>query len=69
VGVDGLVVESVSGPAEAAGIQPGDVILSVNGSPVKSVEQLRTVVTKAGTSVAVLLDRDGARIFVPIDLG
>jgi serine protease Do len=68
-GVDGLLVEGVTGPAEAAGIQPGDVIISVNGTPVKSIDQLRGVVTKSANSVAVLVDRDGTRIFVPIDLG
>jgi serine protease Do len=69
IGADGLVVQSVSGPAEAADIRRGDVIVSVNGVPVKTVEQLRSVVTKAGTTVAVLLIRDGTRMFVPIDLG
>ena len=68
-GVDGLLVEGVSGPAEAAGIQPGDVILAVNGSAVHSVDQLRGLVTKSANNVAVLVDRNGARIFVPIDLG
>ena len=68
-GVDGLLVEGVSGPAENAGIQPGDVILSVNGNAVRSVDQLKGLVAKSGGSVAVLVDRDGARIFVPIDLG
>ena len=68
-GVDGLLVEGVSGPAEAAGIQPGDVIITVNGTPVKSIDQLRGVVTKSANSVAVLIYRDGSRIFVPIDLG
>jgi serine protease Do len=67
-GVDGLLVEGVSGPAEAAGIQPGDVILAVNGSAVHSVDQLRGLV-KSANNVAVLVVRNGARIFVPIDLG
>jgi serine protease Do len=67
-GVDGLLVEGVSGPAQNAGIQPGDVILSVNGNAVHSVDQLKGLVAKTGSSVAVLVDRDGSRIFVPIDL-
>jgi serine protease Do len=68
-GFDGLLVEGVSGPAENAGIQPGDVILSVNGNAVHTPDQLRGLVAKSGNSVAVLVDRDGTRIFVPIDLG
>ena len=65
----GLVVEGVNGPAAKSGIQPGDIVLSVNGSPVTSVEQLRGLVGKAGKHVALLVKRDTATIFVPIDLG
>ena len=65
----GLVVEDVAGAAARAGIQPGDVILSVNGKPVTSVEQLRGLAAKAGNHVALLVQRDTTKIFVPIDLG
>jgi serine protease Do len=65
----GLLVESADGPAAAAGIQNGDVILAVNGNPVKSVAQLRALVAKAGKHVALLIQRDDAKIFVPVDLG
>ena len=65
----GVVVEQASGPAAEAGIQPGDVILSINGTPVKSAEELRNMVAKAGKHVALLVQRDEAKIFVPVDLG
>lgn len=65
----GLLVQQSSGPAASAGIQAGDVILAVNGRPVTSVEQLRDVIAKAGNSVALLIQRDNAQIFVPVDLG
>jgi serine protease Do len=65
----GLVVDDVNGPAEAAGIQPGDVILALNGTPVGSVDQLRSLVEHAKKHVALLVKRGDARIFVPIDLG
>jgi len=65
----GLMVENVTGPAAAAGIQPGDVILSLNGTPVKSAEQLQQLMKKAGKHVALLVQRDEAKIFVPVDLG
>jgi serine protease Do len=66
---EGLLVENASGPAARAGIQPGDVILSVNGTSIHSVDQLRSLVSKAGKRVALLVQRDEARIFVPVDLG
>lgn len=65
----GLVVENATGPAANAGIQPGDMILSLNGTPVKSPEQLKQLVTKAGKHVALLVQRDQAKLFVPVDLG
>jgi serine protease Do len=64
-----LVVERVTGPAAAAGVRPGDVILGVNGVPVKSVKDLQELATKSGTNVALLIQRDEAQIFIPLRLG
>ena len=65
----GLVVMDVTGPSAKVGIQPGDVILSLNGTPVSSVQELRTLVDRAGKHVALLVQRDDTKIFVPVDLG
>lgn len=65
----GLLVQQAGGAAESAGIQAGDVILAVNGQPVTSVDQLKTMVQHAGDSIALLIQRDDAQIFVPVDLG
>ena len=68
-GVKGLLVESVGGAAARAGIRSGDVVLSVNGETVSSVEQLRRLVAKAAKRVALLIQREDSTLFVPIDLG
>ncbi|MDE1183168.1 DegQ family serine endoprotease [Paraburkholderia sp.] len=65
----GLLVQQAGGPAASAGIQPGDVILAVNGRPVTGVEQLKQMIAQAGNSIALLIQRDDAQIFVPVDLG
>ena len=65
----GLVVEDVGGRAAAAGMAVGDVLLSINGVSAKSVEQVREVVAKSDKSVALLIQRGGDRIFVPIRIG
>jgi serine protease Do len=65
----GLVVEDVTGPAARAGIQPGDVVLSMNGKPVESAEQMRDALEQKPARVALLIQRDDQRIFVPINLG
>jgi serine protease Do len=65
-----LVVEDSDGPAAAAGVQRGDIILGVNGKPVKSVEELKTAARKSkGKVVALLIERDSAQIFVPVRTG
>jgi serine protease Do len=64
-----LVVEEVSGPAAAAGLQPGDIILGVNGKPVTSVQQLRGAVKTQQNTVALLVERGNAQIFIPIRVG
>ncbi|MBI2277863.1 MAG: DegQ family serine endoprotease [Dechloromonas sp.] len=65
----GALVQNVTGPAARAGIQPGDIIVSVNGEAVKGAEQLRALLSKAGKRVALLVERGELRIFVPVDLG
>ncbi|MBG6076346.1 Do family serine endopeptidase [Polaromonas sp. CG_9.11] len=65
----GLVVQQASGPAALAGVQAGDVLLSINGIPVKSIDQVRSAVAKSQKSVALLILRGDSRIFVPVDLG
>jgi len=65
----GLLVEDSGGPAREVGIQPGDVLLSVNGKPVNSVEQVRDLVGKSSKSVALLIQRGDERIFIPVRIG
>jgi serine protease Do len=65
----GVVVEQVGGPAARAGLRPGDVITAVNGTPVRSPDELRKQVEKAKGSVALLVRRGDASIFVPIEIG
>jgi serine protease Do len=68
-GVQGLVVENAAGAAARAGIRPGDVVTAVNGKPVKSVRDLSAAVEKAKGSVALLIRRGEASIFVPVEIG
>ena len=68
-GAQGVVVEQVGGPAARAGLRPGDVITAVNGTPVKSPDDLRRQVEKAKGSIALLVRRGDASIFVPIEIG
>jgi serine protease Do len=65
----GVVVEDVGGAAQRAGVQQGDVILSVNRTPVKSPAQLKDLIGKSGKIVALLVQRDDARIFIPVKIG
>jgi len=65
----GLLVEDAGGAAANAGVQPGDVLLSVNGHPVNTVEQVRDVVDKSAKSVALLIQRGPDKIFIPVRLG
>jgi serine protease Do len=66
-----VVVEDVQGSAARAGLQPGDIILAVNNEEVKSVQDLRDAAGKLakGDAAALLVERDGAQIFVPLRIG
>lgn len=65
----GLIVQQSGGPAARAGIQPGDIIISVNGKPVKSADDVKRMVTEDKKNVAILIRRGGQNIFVPVPLG
>ncbi len=68
-GVDGLLIEEAAGPAAMAGVQAGDVLMAVNGTQVKNIEQVRAAVASNKKSVALLIQRDGEKIFVPVQVG
>lgn len=59
----GLFVETVTagGPATAAGLRPGDIIVEVDGEPVQSVDSLvlKTLTMRAGDVVRLKYHRQG----------
>jgi serine protease Do len=65
----GLLVEGVSGAAEHAGVQPGDVLLAINAKPVTSIDQAGFEATRSDKSVALLVLRDGMKIYIALRLG
>ena len=64
-----LVIEDVTGPALAAGVLAGDVVLGVNGTAVNTIAELKREVARAGHSVALLIQREDAQIYLPVDIG
>jgi len=65
----GLVVEGVGGAAERAGVQPGDVLLAIDGKPVASIGEARAAAQASRSSAALLVQRDGQKIYLPLRLG
>ena len=64
----GLVVEAVSGAAERAGVMPGDLLLAIDGEPVSTVAQATLAANWSGRSVALLVQRAGRKVFLPVRL-
>ncbi|MEA2229774.1 MAG: hypothetical protein QOF04_3404 [Solirubrobacteraceae bacterium] len=69
----GVLVTEVQrgGPADRAGIRPGDVIVSVAGQETPSTDALATVLAtlKPGQKVPVVVSRGGARRTLTVTLG
>jgi len=70
---DGAIVADVvaDGPADKAGIKRGDVVVTVDGAPVRDSAQVRNLVAEGqpGKTVTLGLLRDGARLERTITLG
>lgn len=69
----GFVVSSVEedGPADEAGVQEGDVILSLNGEEVKDWTAFRVEIgnTPPGETITLEIFRDGERLTLDVVLG
>ncbi len=63
-----LLVEEVTGPAQDAQVEPGDIILGVNGKRVSTVKELQDAAKSSGKNVALLIQRQDAQIFFPLRL-
>jgi serine protease Do len=72
-GAKGALVAGVTekGPAEAAGIQPGDVIVEFNGKPVDAMHELPRMVADEpiGKEVKVKVVRKGSEQEITVTLG
>ncbi|MFM2318831.1 MAG: hypothetical protein RLZZ215_1452 [Pseudomonadota bacterium] len=70
LGMDGVVVREVraDSPASRAGLQTGDVIISVNNTQIKSPNELKTIVDKAPADkpLAMLIQRDNEKRFIAV---
>ena len=70
---EGALVSSVNekSPADAAGIEPGDVIVSFDGRKIEKMRDLPRIVaeTDIGARVAVELFREGKSMTVSVELG
>tara|TARA_R110002073_G_scaffold188629_6_gene347534 strand:+ start:474 stop:1943 length:1470 start_codon:yes stop_codon:yes gene_type:complete len=67
----GVMIDDVEpGPAYDAGLRPGDIILQINSQPVESTAALSKIVKdlKAGTSVPVLIQRQGGPLFMAMKI-
>lgn len=73
-GIDkgGVIVSRVisDGPADLAGIEPGDILLMVDNKPVDSPRDFGSAVRDLGSnkSVAVLVQRDSGPVFLALQL-
>ncbi|MDM7941370.1 MAG: trypsin-like peptidase domain-containing protein [Hydrogenophaga sp.] len=64
----GLFVDEVSALTAQAGLLAGDVLLAINLTPVQSTDDVRRLLRQRPLSAALLVDRDGTRLYIPLEL-
>ncbi|PIW13092.1 MAG: hypothetical protein COW34_11540 [Armatimonadetes bacterium CG17_big_fil_post_rev_8_21_14_2_50_66_6] len=68
----GVVIAAVEpgGPADRGGIQPGDIVVAFDGTPVKDQKQLSREIAKLGTGTARMeVVRKGQHVSLKVALG
>ncbi|RJG07030.1 DegQ family serine endoprotease [Noviherbaspirillum cavernae] len=66
----GLLVRNASGPAQRAGIQPGDVVLAINDTPTSNIAAFEEHLARSkGGAVALLIKRGADTLYLPVKLG
>ena len=66
--VAGLLIQGVNGAAERAGVQAGDLLLAIGGLPISTFDQANAAATQSGKSVALLVQRAGLNLYIPLRL-
>ena len=66
----GLLVEETTGDAARAGIRTGDIILAVNNTTMRSVEDFRKIIATIpkGKSAAILVRRGDGSLYIPLKI-
>ncbi len=69
--VSGAIVQTVSGPAAAAGVQQNDVITALDGQAITGEDDLLTALAhqKPGDTVTLTLNRNGSTVTARVHLG
>lgn len=62
----GVMVDTSTGAAASAGIQAGDIVLSVNSELISTRDAMEKLIAHAGKEVALLIQRENARSFVSL---
>jgi len=62
-----VVVTSGQSIAAQQGFQPGDIIRAVNGSEIRSVDQLKNALANAGGQWNMIIDRGGQRLTLSVE--
>jgi len=73
-GDQGVAVASVTagGPAQLAGVRPGDVIVAVDGNPIRNLNELQSLALSSllpGQTVKLRVVRAGKEIEIPLEVG